>query len=69
MVVGTESTETLRAFALALGRAATGGAVDSSSDALLGVGASLRSMLRALAAGVLDLGRPRVVGGGGVPMS
>ena len=70
MVVGTESTETLRAFAL--GRAATGSAVDSSSDALLGVGASLRSRLRAfalgLAAGVRDLCRPRVVGGG-VPMS
>ena len=63
--------ETLRA--LALGRAATGGGVDSSSGGRLGVGASPRSRLRAfalgLAAGVRDLGRPRTTGGGGVPMS
>ena len=65
----TESIETLRA--LALGRAATGGGVDSSSDARLGE--SLRSTLRVralgLAAGVRDLCRPRTTGGGGVPIS
>jgi len=65
--------ETLRAFAL--GRTATGGGVDSSSDGLFDVcaGGSLRSTLRAftlaLTAGVRDLGRPRTTGGGGVPMS